>query len=75
MADVMEQAVVGALLPPGTSVEVHSQFDDDWCSGFEVAACDEHGYRIRRLSDGSVLPTLFDPDDVRRARRRQTWWV
>lgn len=31
-------------------------------------------YRVRRRSDGSVLPVLFDGDDLREERRRQMWW-
>jgi len=36
---------------------------------------EEAGYVIRRLSDGSVLPVPLPLDDVRRERRRQTWWL
>ena len=32
------------------------------------------GYRIRRMSDGSVLGELFSRDDVRRERSRQGFW-
>ena len=32
-------------------------------------------YRLRRRSDGSILPVLFEEDDVREERRRGTWWV
>jgi len=42
--------------------------------GFEVAEFSDEGYRIRRLSDGSVLPDLFSRDDVRRERKRQGFW-
>jgi hypothetical protein len=62
-------------LHPGTRVEVRSGFDASWTDGFEIAGLAEWGYQIRRLSDGEVLPHEFDPDDVRRERRRQTWWV
>jgi hypothetical protein len=31
-------------------------------------------YRVSRRSDGSVLPVLFDGDDLREERRRQMWW-
>ncbi|MBV8236911.1 MAG: hypothetical protein JO075_14540 [Acidimicrobiia bacterium] len=38
--------------------------------GFEVAAVDGHGeseqYRLRRISDGQVLPEPFDPGELRR---------
>lgn len=42
--------------------------------GFEVAELTEEGYRIRRLSDGSILPEAFSRDDVRRQRNRQGFW-
>lgn len=64
-----------ALLKPGTRVEVRSRFDDRWARGFEVTEVLAEGYRIRRLSDGSVLPVEFDFDDVRQERRKQSlWW-
>jgi hypothetical protein len=66
---------------PGTRVEVRSRFDDRWARGFEVAeviastdALKAQQYRVRRRSDGSVLPVLFDDDDVREERRRSMWW-
>ena len=61
---------------PGTRVEVQSSFDGSWVNGFEVVATDEDGsLRLRRLSDGEVLPASFEPKSVRRERKRQTWWV
>ena len=63
-------------LPPGTRVEVRNRFDGSWGRGFVVASADDDGrYHITRQSDGDVLPTAFDREDVRRERRRQTWWV
>ena len=64
----------------GTRVEVRSRFDRAWARGFEVAEQIKgaaEGYRIRRRSDGSVLPVVFSPDDVREERRRTNdmWWV
>jgi len=51
------------------SVEVHCRFGDRWVGGFEVAEVvpNEGGavYRLRRRSDASVLPTLFDERDIR----------
>jgi hypothetical protein len=53
---------------PGTRVEVRSRFDGAWCHGFEVAevvdSLGQHAFRLRRLSDGAVLPALFSADDV-----------
>lgn len=60
---------------------MRSRFDDRWARGFEVAEVIDpdgppgaHRYRIRRRSDGSVLPVLFDDEDVREERRRNMWW-
>ncbi len=65
---------------PGTHVEVRSRFESRWSRGFEIVHCDDdaHGdrrYQVRRRSDGSILPVLFDANDLREERRRQTWWV
>ena len=63
------------LLPTGTKVEVRRRFDAAWARGFEVVSVDATGYRLRRLSDGEELPTVFDDEDVRRARtRNDMWW-
>jgi hypothetical protein len=64
---------------PGTRVEVRSRFEAAWSRGFEVVerldADREPRYKVRRRSDGSILPVLFDEDDLREERRRGTWWV
>ncbi|MBI2168924.1 MAG: hypothetical protein HYU28_05410 [Actinobacteria bacterium] len=54
-------------------VEVRSSFQPDhWSSGFEVAGIvrrkEQQLLRLRRRSDGAVLPALFHPDDVRTTR-------
>jgi hypothetical protein len=63
---------------PGTRVEVRDRFDHRWTRGFEVAATvetdDGAGYRIKRLSDGSVLPVVFAAEEVRREKKRDFWW-
>jgi hypothetical protein len=63
---------------PGTRVEVRSRFEERWSRGFEiaevVAGSDAPRYRVRRRSDGSVLPVEFDEDDLREERRRSMWW-
>lgn len=62
-------------LAPGTKVDVRNRFQGTWVRGFEVAEITPEGYRIRRMSDGSILGELFSRDDVRRERsRRGFWW-
>ncbi|MCC6338372.1 MAG: hypothetical protein KJ056_00715 [Acidimicrobiia bacterium] len=67
---------------PGTRVEVRSRFERAWARGFEIAEevggghdGDDVRYRIRRRSDGSVLPALFTVDDVREEKRDRLWWI
>lgn len=69
-------------MQPGTRVEVRSRFDRRWARGFEVDAVVAEpdvpapGYRIRRRSDGAVLPSLFVSDEVREEKRgRSMWWM
>lgn len=63
-------------IPVGTRVEVRDRFIGTWSRGFEIADHRETGYRIKRLSDKSVLPDDFDPSDVRPERRRNDfWWI
>lgn len=67
----------------GTRVEVRSQFDRSWASGFEISeivgdldGADGPGarYKVRRESDGMVLPRIFDWEEVRRERKGGMWW-
>jgi hypothetical protein len=63
-------------LAEGTKVEVRSRFDGRWSRGFVIVSGDADGYRVRRKSDGSILPAVFAPGDVRVERRRQgMWWA
>jgi hypothetical protein len=55
-----------ALLP-GRSVEVWCRSNQNWARGFVVVSVTDGGASIRRVSDGAVLPVLFDPVDVRAA--------
>jgi len=52
----------------GTVVVVRSRFEGSWSTGFEVVevleAVDGPWLRIRRQSDGVVLPVLFRLDEV-----------
>lgn len=71
----MDAEATGDLLEPGTRVDVRSRFDARWSHGFEVAEACPEGYRIRRLSDGAVLPTEFGSEEIRVERRKRgTWW-
>jgi hypothetical protein len=63
-----------AILDVGVKVEVRRRLDDKWARGFEILSVTDAGYRLRRLSDGVELPTTFAADDVRKERKRDTWW-
>jgi hypothetical protein len=59
-------------LTPGTRVQVRNRFDGNWStSPFEVAEAIEPTptqmlrYRVRRVSDGVVLPADFAGDELR----------
>ena len=66
----------GDRLEPGTRVEVRRRYDQRWSKGFEVAEVLDEGYRVRRVSDRSVLPAEFSDDDIREERKRKQglWW-
>jgi hypothetical protein len=49
----------------GTPIEVVNRFTEDWSAGFEVLEAVADGYRIRRRSDGTVIPTTFTVSEVR----------
>ena len=62
-------------LAKGTPIDVRNRFVGSWSHGFEVAERVQGGYRVRRLSDDSVLPDIFPSEDVRSERRKQgMWW-
>jgi hypothetical protein len=75
VSDAAEPSVPSGPRPlaPGTKVEVRQRFDGRFAKGFEVAELAGDDYRIRRLSDGSVLPVAFHRADIRR-ERHSTWW-
>ena len=57
-------------IPAHTPVEVRCSYDGSWVDGFEVssATCSESGgvtYELRRMFDGTHLPSEFSADDVR----------
>lgn len=62
------------VLEPGAHVEVRRRFDRSWARGFEVAEVVDGGYRVRRRSDGFVLPVSFGFDEVREPDIRQPFW-
>jgi len=53
-------------------VEVRSRFDGSWCRGFEIVGVGDDGesYRIRRISDGVVLPVSISAEDIAEERAR-----
>ena len=57
----------GPGLRPGVRVEVATRFTGHWAGGFEVASVDEDGCRLRRTSDGALLPVDFAFPSVRPA--------
>ncbi len=62
-------------LSEGTPVDVRNRFVGSWSHGFEIAERVQGGYRVRRLSDDSVLPDVFPSEDIRSERRKQgLWW-
>lgn len=58
------------LLGEGDPVEVRSRYVGSWANGFEVHSPAAEGYIIRRISDGSLLPSKIPFDDVRLDRTR-----
>ncbi|MEZ5322414.1 MAG: hypothetical protein R2698_10140 [Microthrixaceae bacterium] len=65
IVDLAGAAVPTVSIETGSPVEVRCRFDRAWARGFEVAERDATGYRVRRMSDGSVLPVRFPAADVR----------
>lgn len=63
-------ATDGRPIGVGSAVEVHSRFDQRWTTGFTVVEAAEQGYRLRRTSDGSILPAWFPGAQVRLLDRR-----
>jgi hypothetical protein len=60
-------------LPQGTPVQVRDRFEFAFRSGFEVSEATNAGYRLRRRSDGVVLPTEFAVKDVRPDSTGKSW--
>ena len=77
MTNTMVEVGQGALseeLVHGTRVEVRNRFVGAWTRGFEIAEAVEGGFRIKRVSDGSILPDVFSAEEVRPERRKRSMW-
>lgn len=77
MTDTIDPMVgrTPSSISAGTRVDVRSRFVGSWSRGFEVAELvHDRGYKVRRLSDGTVLPDLFDEEELRPERRRTDFW-
>ncbi len=74
MSDAHDPGTGPHRLSSGTRIEVRTGFDRSWAPGFEVAAVADHGYLVRRRSDGETLPVAISFDDVRRERKNSMWW-
>lgn len=52
-------------------VEVFNAFVGAWTRGFRVARVVASGYRLRRTSDGAMLPTVTGEADVREVKPKK----
>jgi hypothetical protein len=79
LPSLVEWLLPSPAMEQGTRVEVRSRFDDRWSRGFEVAEVVREGegarYKLKRRSDGSVLPALFVDDELREEKKRSMWWI
>ena len=50
-------------------VEVLCRFNGSWSRGFEIVESTAAGYRLRRLSDQSLLPGEFGSEQLREVER------
>ena len=55
----------------GELVEVATRFTGSWSRGFVVAHVEQQAYRLRRLSDGQLLPIAFAAHELRADPRRR----
>lgn len=72
MADRKMGTTVG-MPSVGAKVEVKARFDGTWSGGFEVVDVEDDGYRIRRMTDGTVLPSVFHHNEVRQESGGSGW--
>lgn len=75
---MVDQPETGAVpddrLEVGAKVEVRDRFGGSWSNGFTIEERTVSGYRLRRRSDGRVLPREFAESTVRQ-ERKSMWWV
>jgi len=64
LAEVLD-ATATPPLTLGSPVSVRDRFQGKWTDGFDIAGMRGTEYVVRRLSDDSILPDTFAPDDVR----------
>ena len=68
--------VTAEELAPGAEVEVRTHYQASWARGFEIAFVEGDRVRVRRRSDGSLLPTAVDRAEVRpRAASSESPWM
>lgn len=64
------------LFTAGDEVEVRRRFDAQWVRGFEVVDVNAAGVRVKRVSDGEVLPVRFAVEEIRSERKPGSmWWM
>ena len=69
MREVSQGADLPQALDVGDEVEVFSGYEHTWSTGFSVAeVLRGKRYRLRRSSDGALLPDPTGTSDVRRVR-------
>jgi hypothetical protein len=66
----MSQLAPEMGLGTGVAVEVWNEFLNRWSHGFEVEEVAGTDFRLRRRSDGEVLPQVFPGSRLRRAAPR-----
>jgi len=65
------------IVPVGAAVAVRTRYLGSWVTGYEVAELLDDGYRLQRLSDGSVLHDVIafaDVQEVRKGRGYEMGW-
>ena len=66
-----EPRSTASSLRAGARVEVATHFTGSWTGGFEVIGFVGNACRVRRLSDGTAIPTAFDLSEVRPVADRE----